>query len=263
MSFASGIHCAFGFAKCPQNIVLGSKFTKRIFRYSSSIGGFTALSGKSSIRLSYSLLTTDLPKVFSINAKVYRRRFFSTNDNSNGDDRHVKIKKIYVRSPFRWLDVKVKVFLLKSYFDQEFEESEFLQGAKQAICVVTRLISEEDFKALAGMMSEKATEDSRELCKSVSDIAALKVTDADIDNISLSNLGFEYDGKGRKWADILVTCHCIDDNQIPEGVKNVGIIGFPSQRIFNFSFVREFTPGVATNWIIDRIAYTKTFSDAL
>ena len=130
MSFGSGIRCAFGAAKCQQNKVLGSKFTKITFRCLSGIGSSTFISRRSSISLSYSLLTADLPKVFSSNAKVSRRRFFSTNSN-NGDDRHVRIKKIYVRSPFRWLDIKVKIFLLKSYFDQEFEENEFLQGAKQ------------------------------------------------------------------------------------------------------------------------------------
>ena len=52
----------------------------------------------------------------------------------------------------------------------------------------------------------QATEDSRELCKNVSDIAALKVTDADIDNISLSNLGFEYDGKGNRLTFLLLQC---------------------------------------------------------
>ena len=35
-----------------------------------------------------------------------------------------------------------------------------------------------------------------ELCKNVSDRTKLKVTDEEIDNISISNLGFVYDGKG-------------------------------------------------------------------
>ena len=34
------------------------------------------------------------------------------------------------------------------------------------------------------------------MCRSVADKAKLRVTDEEIDNISVSNLGFVYDGKG-------------------------------------------------------------------
>ena len=62
--------------------------------------------------------------------KTQNGRFMSTNSNE-GEDKQVRIKRIYLRSPFKWFDIKVKLFLLRSFFDQEFEESEFLEGARQ------------------------------------------------------------------------------------------------------------------------------------
>ena len=40
---------------------------------------------------------------------------------------------------------------------------------------------------------------------------------------------------GRKFADILVTCHCIAEDLVSKKIGNVEIIGPPPQRIYNFS----------------------------
>ena len=50
---------------------------------------------------------------------------------STENEEEVKVKRIYARSPFRWIDIKVKMFLMRSFFDQEFDEAEFLKGARQ------------------------------------------------------------------------------------------------------------------------------------
>eukprot|EP00112_Aurelia_sp_Birch-Aquarium-sp1_P017385 Seg402.3 transcript_id=Seg402.3/GoldUCD/mRNA.D3Y31 product="m-AAA protease-interacting protein 1 mitochondrial" protein_id=Seg402.3/GoldUCD/D3Y31 len=179
---------------------------------------------------------------------------------SSGTEDKVKVKRIYARSPFRWIDIKVKMFLMRSFFDQEFDEREFLNGARQAICLVSSYISDGKFEKLSGMLSDKAKEDSKELHYHNMDKKSLKVFDDEIDNVSLSNMDFVYDGKGRKFADILVTCHCIAEDFVSKKIGNIEMIGPPPQRIYNFSFIREFTPGVTANWIVDRITYYKTFS---
>ena len=46
------------------------------------------------------------------------------------------------------------------------------------------------------ILNSQATEDAKELHKTATDKTKLKVADEEIDNISLSNLGFVYDGKG-------------------------------------------------------------------
>lgn len=66
---------------------------------------------------------------FHSSKKEIKRHFSSSNDGN--DSPNMKTKNIYLRSPFKWFDVKVKMLLMKSFFDQEFNENEFLQGARQ------------------------------------------------------------------------------------------------------------------------------------
>lgn len=58
------------------------------------------------------------------------KRYMSS-ENDDEDRPRTKVKRLYLRSPFKWFDVKVKMLLLRSFFDPEFDENEFLQGAKQ------------------------------------------------------------------------------------------------------------------------------------
>lgn len=44
---------------------------------------------------------------------------------------------VVLGSPFQWISKKIKIFLVNSYFDSDFNEETFLEGAKQVIiCVV-------------------------------------------------------------------------------------------------------------------------------
>ena len=52
---------------------------------------------------------------------------------SSDGDSFTKVKRIYLRSPYKWFDIKVKLFLLRSFFDRDFDEDEFLTGARQVI----------------------------------------------------------------------------------------------------------------------------------
>ena len=58
--------------------------------------------------------------------KQCRARGFSS-ESENKKGMSIQISK----GPFRWLDVKLKLFLLRIAFDSEFKEEEFLVGAKQ------------------------------------------------------------------------------------------------------------------------------------
>ncbi|XP_065051713.1 m-AAA protease-interacting protein 1, mitochondrial-like isoform X2 [Rhopilema esculentum] len=130
-----------------------------------------------------------------------------------------------------------------------------------AICLVSSFISKGNFNELVGMLTEKATEMAKNIHQETNKKEKLEIVDEIIDNISLSNMAFIYDEKGGKWVDILVTCHCAEENSTQRRIGNIDLASIPSQRIFNFSFVREFTPGVTADWIIDRIAFSSPFSD--
>ncbi len=57
-----------------------------------------------------------------------QKRFLSSDEN------RVKVKRFYALGPMKWLDLKAKMFLMRSFFDREFDEEEFLEGAKQVQC---------------------------------------------------------------------------------------------------------------------------------
>ena len=41
------------------------------------------------------------------------------------------VNLVFSRGPLRWLSNKMKLFLVRSYFDSDFDEEKFLEGAKQ------------------------------------------------------------------------------------------------------------------------------------
>ena len=54
--------------------------------------------------------------------------------SQSGDgNKQVKVKATVIHSlnPIKYFSLKIKLFLLRSYFDNEFSEDEFINGAKQ------------------------------------------------------------------------------------------------------------------------------------
>ena len=53
----------------------------------------------------------------------------------------------------------MNLWLLQKFIDHEFEEREFLRGAKQALCVISDLINRGSWEEMEGIMSEKLASD--------------------------------------------------------------------------------------------------------
>ena len=51
----------------------------------------------------------------------------------NDNNKQVKVNTTVVnlQNPFKFIALKIKLFLLKSYFDKSFTEDDFIKGAKQ------------------------------------------------------------------------------------------------------------------------------------
>lgn len=56
---------------------------------------------------------------------------FTKNRFSDKPDEQRTVSFIISRGPFGWISNKLKLFLVNSYFDAQFEEEAFLEGAKQ------------------------------------------------------------------------------------------------------------------------------------
>jgi hypothetical protein len=44
---------------------------------------------------------------------------------------HIRVSVVASRGPLKWISNKFKLFLVNSYFDADFDEETFLEGAKQ------------------------------------------------------------------------------------------------------------------------------------
>ncbi|AWP12713.1 putative scavenger receptor cysteine-rich type 1 protein M130-like isoform 2 [Scophthalmus maximus] len=71
-----------------------------------------------------------------------------------GDKQNKKVVVLGIPNPFIWFRTRIYYFLIRVYFDKEFSIEEFSEGAKQAFCHVSRLLSQCRFEALEGLVAE-------------------------------------------------------------------------------------------------------------
>jgi len=176
-------------------------------------------------------------------------------DNELNNKQKITTKIIQVKNPFKYIAMKVKIFLMRAYFDHEFSEGEFIEGAKQAVCFVTGEISSGKLSALNDMLTQEGLQCGRQLYhKNADDVESIRVDHDDFVNISMSDIGFEYDEDGRKWAYVLVVCFCKAKNSVSKTFGNIDVIATPT-RLLRYSFRREYTPGISSTWFIDKIEH--------
>ena len=63
-------------------------------------------------------------------ARLHQAQFHTTNDNRNENEEKVR-HSIAIINPFKYISLRIKIFLMCSFFDENFNEKEFLIGAKQ------------------------------------------------------------------------------------------------------------------------------------
>ena len=83
-------------------------------------------------------------------------RTLCSDGGQNEEDPEVKTANLVItQGPIGWLLKTVNLWLLQKFIDHEFEEREFLRGAKQALCVISELINRRSWEEMEGIMSEK------------------------------------------------------------------------------------------------------------
>merc|ERR1712183_75443 len=112
----------------------------------------------------------------------------------------------------------------RSYFDKEFSEDDFIQGARQGIHSGRQLYHQ-----------------------NLNNKSALVVDHDDFLNISMSDIGFEYGDEGQKWAYVLVVCFCRAKESVAKTFGSIDVITNPT-RMLKYSFRREYTPGIGSGW---------------
>ncbi|KAF0026031.1 m-AAA protease-interacting protein 1, mitochondrial [Scophthalmus maximus] len=187
-----------------------------------------------------------------------------------GDKQNKKVVVLGIPNPFIWFRTRIYYFLIRVYFDKEFSIEEFSEGAKQAFCHVSRLLSQCRFEALEGLVAEDLVGKLEEKCKLLP-LSHKKALSADPDEIMYTtpgDVGILYDENGKKFVSILMrfwyltSAHIPDDAMEGTRIFQVAIGGEgekETKRLLtaNYEFQREFTKGVPADWTITRIEHSK------
>ncbi|XP_061924536.1 m-AAA protease-interacting protein 1, mitochondrial isoform X1 [Entelurus aequoreus] len=180
-----------------------------------------------------------------------------------------KMVVVGIPNPFIWIRTRIYYFLIRAYFDSEFNIQEFTLGAKQAFCHVSKLLSQCHFDALDGLVAKDLIGKLEEKC-SLLPLMYKMALSADPDEVMYSttaDIGIYYDDKGRRFVSILMRFWYLTSAQLPddtlEGTRifqaALGEAETQSKRLLtaNYEFQREFTKGVAPDWTITRIEHSK------
>ncbi|KAM3862167.1 m-AAA protease-interacting protein 1, mitochondrial [Diretmus argenteus] len=181
-----------------------------------------------------------------------------------------KIVVVGIPNPFIWFRTRIYYFLIRAYFDKEFNIEEFTLGAKQAFCHVSRLLSQCQFEALEGLVAKDLIEKLEDKCNLLpsSHKRALSADPEEIMCTTPGDVGIYYDDNGRKFVSILMRFWYLTSASLPddtlEGARifQVAIGGegeAETKRLLtaNYEFQREFTKGVAPDWTITKIEHSK------
>ncbi|XP_071774394.1 m-AAA protease-interacting protein 1, mitochondrial [Centroberyx gerrardi] len=175
-----------------------------------------------------------------------------------------------VPNPFIWFRTRIYYFLIRAYFDKEFNIEEFTEGAKQAFSHVSRLLSQCQFEALEGLVAKDLIGKLEEKCNLLP-LSHKRALSADPDEIMYTtpgDVGIYYDDNGRKFVSILMRFWYLTSARLPEDSLEgtrvfkvaIGEEGeAETKRLLsaNYEFQREFTKGVPPDWTITRIEHSK------
>ncbi|XP_033628543.1 m-AAA protease-interacting protein 1, mitochondrial-like [Asterias rubens] len=199
------------------------------------------------------------------------RPFSSESDGEN----EKKVKPIFVAipNPFKLIRNKIYFWMIRSYFDPDFKAEDFTEGAMQAMCTISRFISDGNFDQLEGLMSRKLLDEVKETLKDLGmrDRANIVVNTDDVLHIFPQNVAVHYDESGGKFLNILMRfwCHSMSSEESDKGVVGMRIGRPPpgvSQEEFNnmgsvisctYEFHRDFSPGVDPSWMVTYIQHGK------
>ncbi|XP_034042785.1 m-AAA protease-interacting protein 1, mitochondrial [Thalassophryne amazonica] len=186
---------------------------------------------------------------------------------SSEHEGHRKNKVVFLNftNPVHWLRTRVYYFLIRSYFDHEFNVEEFIQGAKQAFSQVSRLLSLCQFEALQGLVANDLVGKLEEKCNLLPS-SYKKALSADPDDIMYTkpeDVGIYYDDNGRRFVSILMSFWYLTSAQLPEDAIIARLfpvaVGDEAKKLLHakYEFQREFTKGVPPDWTITRIEHSK------
>ena len=181
----------------------------------------------------------------------YERMFCSDNrkgstpndneENKVGNSKVLSFNFTSAQGPFGWLSKTIKIWLLKRFFDPEFEETEFLRGAKQAVVVITGIFSTkqvDQLNELASLASERFINEMKNRVMGAHTFRAVETGHILSANIRKVQLGYDQEERG-KVIEIDVTFFVCKPEGLPKmTLGNMKVIHLPPPDIITCRFRR-------------------------
>jgi len=161
-------------------------------------------------------------------------------------------------------------FIIKPYFDKDFNLPDFVKGAKQALEVVSTRLAAGEIKALEGLVAPDI------LPKLQSSIALMSLPQREQIAINKDDIYFSFpyqvgvifdeeEGKDqRRYVEVTMVFHTLRGLSImrsrgEEPPINMGMLPEYQQRISicNYRFIREYTKGVDSDWTVNLLNHFK------
>ncbi|EAT41135.1 AAEL007196-PA [Aedes aegypti] len=161
-------------------------------------------------------------------------------------------------------------FIIRPYFDREFSLPEFVQGAKQALQVVSASLAGGELKSLDGLVDRQTLNDLKNTIgkMSVAQRYDLMVQKEDIYFSFPYQVGVMFDEEDeasqKRFVEITMVFHVLKGlkGMVERGETiplNVGVM--PEYRdkisICNYRFIKEFTKGVDSDWTVNVVSHFK------
>ena len=187
-------------------------------------------------------------------------------DSPDDDEEYRKMSPVVsiTQGPFGWIAKNANLWIFKTFYDREFEEKEFLRGAKQALCVVSDLLNKGSFGELEGVLSDELTSSIRNRTdtENLGPVVTMKqIISANIQKVRLGFVDNEI-SPAKAVVDIKVAYMFASnkdngDDVVMRQFGNIKIISAPIPRMVYYTFRRLVLPDSANNWQVSYISYVK------
>ncbi|KAM6910423.1 m-AAA protease-interacting protein 1, mitochondrial [Xenentodon cancila] len=191
------------------------------------------------------------------------RRLFSSRPPRSSDRRPV-ISVVGIPDPLTWIRCKVVTLLIDFYFQVDINSEEFVNGAKQALVLVSSKMSRGRYHELVGLVSKEMVEYVEDTCKSLTDAQRreLAVSMDDIIFALPEDVSVVFDQHGRKFCFVVVRFWHLSAHEGPDDPEGSKIfkVGFTEDdgtkkklSTAVYEFHRELTQEAYPEWTVTTV----------
>lgn len=203
----------------------------------------------------------------------------SSQNANQGSDKHPPLMEfpelVWPNVPNTMRNWIMRNMIIRPYFDQEFDINDFTLGSKQAVETVSRFLANGEFQSLQGLVHEQAIEKLKRSIElfSVKQRQDIATSQEDIYFSFPYQIGIMFnddDSNHQRFVEITMVHHVVRDLHAlvrSHGVSpfNVGFLPEFNDKFYicNYRFIKEFTKGVESSWVINVLNHFKPpFYDA-